>query len=155
MSAARQDESVADNYPSKPAPDVVFVTILRHRRGWQVMWIDARKNFRDFRAATLNDAVTGTSTMAAEFYGASPAGAPAELVMFTFGRRLPVFNKGPQLEVTGEPGQLMAKDLRDGSVFAGATLEDVLVAFGVNPVQDADYAISWTRPVPTAATGHT
>jgi hypothetical protein len=67
-------------------------------------------------------------------------------MILIFGRRVPVF-EGPQLLATGEPGDFSAEDARDGSVFAGATLEDVLAAAGANLEQAGDYAISWTRPV--------
>jgi hypothetical protein len=109
------------------------------------MWIVAGESFRDFRAATLTAAATEATTMAAEYCRASPVGAEVELLILIFGRRVPVF-EGPQLLVAGEPGQFTAEDARDGSVFAGATLEDVLVAAGANPAEAGDYAISWTRP---------
>lgn len=60
------------------------------------------------------------------------------------GHRLPVFNKGPQLMVTGEPGRLTAKDVRRESAFAGATLEgttleDLLAAAGADPAQSSGH----------------
>lgn len=126
------------------AQDGLIVTILRHRRDWRAMWMSAGESFRGSRAATLTAAVTDASKMAAEF--CSPVDAEAELLILIFGRHVPVF-EGPQLSVTGEPGQFTAEDLRNGSVFAGATLEDVLVAAGANPAQPGDYAISWLRPL--------
>jgi hypothetical protein len=122
------------------------VTILRHRRDWRAMWIGPGTSLRDFRAATLSAAVTSASAIAADFYRASPIGAPAELLILIFGRRVPVF-EGPQLLVAGEPGQFTAKDARDGLPFGGATLEDVLAAAGANPAHAGDYAMSWTRPI--------
>jgi hypothetical protein len=76
-----------------------------------------------------------------------------------FGHRLPVFNKGPQLMVTGEPGRLTAKDVRRESAVAGATLEgttleDLLAAAGADPAQSRDYAIIWTRPAPAIRGAH-
>lgn len=137
---------MVDGSAASPDPELVTVTILRHRRGWRVMWIGAGKNFRDFRAATLTAAVTDASAMVAQFYGASAPRAGAEFLVLIFGRPVPVFD-GPQLLVTGEPGQFTATDTRDDSAFAGATLEDLLAAAGANPAQAGDYAINWLRPV--------
>jgi hypothetical protein len=142
----RGRHDVAGSYLADPAPNLLTATILRHRRGWQVMWIGTGKSFRDFRAATLTAAVTGASTMAAEFCRANPAGAATEFLLLIFGRRRPVF-EGPQLLVTGEPGQFTATDARDNSVYSGATLEDLLAVAGVNPAQPGDYAINWIRPI--------
>ena len=98
---------VGDN-PADRTPELLSVTILRHRRYWQVMWIGrGGKNFRDFHAASMAAAVTGASEMAAEFDCGDPAGADAEFLILIFGRRLPAF-KGPQLPITGEPGQFTA-----------------------------------------------
>jgi hypothetical protein len=119
------------------------------------MWIGARRelgDLRDFRAATLTAAVTKARATAEEFYSRNAAGPAAELLLWIFGRRLPVFNKGPQLVVTGEPGQFTATDARDDSVLHGATLEDLLAAAAVNRAQPADYAISWSIALVTAAT---
>lgn len=133
--------------PADGTPELLSVTILRHRRYWQVMWIGrGGKNFRDFHAASMTAAVTGASEMAAEFDCGDPANAAAEFLILIFGRRLPVF-KGPQLLITGKPGQFTATDACDGSVFAGATLEDLVAAAGANPAQACDYAMSWLRPV--------
>jgi hypothetical protein len=137
---------VVGDHPADPAPELLFVTILRHRRYWQVMWTGGGKKFRDFRAASMTAAVTGASEMAAEFYCAVPAGATAEFLILIFGRPLPVF-KRPQLMVTGKAGQFTATDACDGSVFAGGTLEDLLAAAGANPAQAGDYAMNWSRPV--------
>jgi hypothetical protein len=130
-----------------PDPDLLFATVLHRRRGWWVMWVGARRNLgdlRDFRAATLTAAVTRACAMADEFYSTDTANPAAELLLWIFGRRQPLFNKGPQLVVTGDPGQLTATEARDHSVLHGATLEDLLAAAGVNPAQPADYAISWS-----------
>jgi hypothetical protein len=120
------------------------------------MWIEPgarEKGLRDFRVATLAAAVAEATTMAAAFFRGDPAVDTAELTVLIFGHRQPVFNKGPQLIVTGEPGQLTAKDVRHESAVAGATvqgatLEDLLAAAGADPAQSRDYAISWTRPAP-------
>jgi hypothetical protein len=121
-----------------------------------VLWIepDARdKGLRDFRVGTLTAAVADAATMAAGFFRGDPAVDTAELTMLIFGHRLPVFNKGPQLIVTGEPGQLTAKDVGHepavaGTTLEGSTLEDLLAAAGADPAHSRDYAISWTRPAP-------
>ena len=136
---------VAD-FLAEPNPDLLIVTILRHRRDWRTMWIGPGQSSSDFRAATLSAAVASASAMAAEFYRTNPVGVAAELLILIFGRRMPVFD-GPQLLVTGEPGRFTAKDARDDLLFAGATLEDVLAAAGANPAQAGDYAISWTRSI--------
>jgi hypothetical protein len=125
---------VVGDFLAAPNPDLLIVTILRHRRDWRAMWIGPGKSTRDFRAATLSAAVTTASAMATESYCPSHVGAAAELLILIFGRRVPVFD-GPQLLVTGEPGQFTAKDVRDGLLFAGATLEDVLAAFGHLPLR--------------------
>jgi hypothetical protein len=132
--------------PADRTPELLSVTILRHRRYWQVMWIGHGKNFRDFHAASLTAAVADASEMAAEFNCGDPVGAAAEFLILIFGRRLPVF-KGPQLLITGKPGQFTATDACDGSVFTGATLEDLVAAAGANPAQAGDYAMRWLRPV--------
>jgi hypothetical protein len=137
---------VVGDDPADRSPELLFVTILRHRRYWQVMWISHGKNFKDFHAASMTAAVAAVSETAAEFHCADPAGAAAEFLIWIFGRRLPV-SKGPQLLVTGDPGQFTATDACDGSVFAGATLEDLLAAAGANPARAGDYAMSWLRPV--------
>ncbi len=67
--------------------------------------------------------------MAAELCRGDPASAAAKFLFFVFGRRRPVL-EGPQLLVTGEPGQFRAIDARDDSVFRGATLEDLLAPPG-------------------------
>jgi hypothetical protein len=75
------------------------------------MWIGARRelgDLRDFRAATLTAAVTKARETAEEFYSRNATGPAAELLLWIFGRRMPLFNKGPQLVVTGEPGQFTA-----------------------------------------------
>lgn len=110
------------------------------------MWIGAGKNLSDFRAATLTAATTRASAMATDIYQASAAGAAADFLILIFGRRLPVFD-GLSLLVTGGPGQLTATDAGNGSVFTGATLEDLLAAADANPAQAGDYAISWIRSV--------
>jgi hypothetical protein len=132
--------------PAGPDPDLFFAIVLHRRRGWWVMWVGTRElgDFRNFRAATLTAAVTKAHATAEEFYSRNAASPAAELLLWIFGRRMPVFNKGPQLVVTGEPGQFTATDARDDSAFHGATLEDLLAAAGVNPAQPADFAISWS-----------
>jgi hypothetical protein len=137
---------VTGDFLFDPAPELLTVTILRYRRGWRVMWIGTGKKLSDFRAATLTAAATRATGMAADIYRASAAGAAAEFLILIFGRRLPVFD-GLSLLVTGGPGQLTATDARNGSVFTGATLEDLLTAAAANPAQAGDYAISWMRSV--------
>jgi hypothetical protein len=136
---------VGDGNLASPSPDLVTATILKwNRRGWHVMSIGTRERLRDFDAATLTAAATGASAMAADFSAASPASAGSEFLMLIFGRKVPVF-EGPQLLVTGRPGQFTATDTRDDSVLAAATLEDLLLAAGANPARAGDYAISWTQ----------
>jgi hypothetical protein len=138
---------VAGYRPGDPDPELLFATVLHRRRGWWVMWVGGRTqlgDLRDFRAASLTDAVTKARVMAEEHYSRNAANLAVVFLLWIFGRRLPVVNKGLQLVVIGEPGQLTATDARDGSILHGATLEDVLAAAGVNPAQPADYHISWS-----------
>src|SRR5215471_20648364 len=100
---------VADDRPADPAYDLLTVTILRDGRRWNVMWIGGKGFLRDFRRATLEAAVMKASRMAVEFYRRNPASDAAEFLILIFGRRLPVLT-GPQLLVTGEPGQFTATD---------------------------------------------
>jgi hypothetical protein len=136
---------VGDHNLTNPAPDLLTATILKwHRRGWHVMWIGVRSTLRDFDAATLTAAATEATAMAADFYGAFPASAASEFLILIFGRKVPVF-EGPQLLVTGRPGQFTATDTRDDSVLTAATLEDLVLAAGANPARAGDYGISWTQ----------
>jgi hypothetical protein len=138
---------VAGDHPTDPDYDLVSVTISRHRRYWQVMWIGSRDKFRDFRAATLTEAATGVSELVAEYYYSRLLpGSAAEFLILIFGRSLPG-TKGPQLQVAGNAGQFTATDVRDNSIVAGATLEDLVVAAGANPAKADDYAMSWLRPL--------
>lgn len=113
------------------------------------MWVGTRRelgDLRDFRAATLTAAATQARAMAEEHFSRNAAGPAAEFLLWIFGRRMPPKPpvKGPQLLVTGEPGQFTATDARDDSMLHGATLEDLLAAAEVNPAQPADYHISWS-----------
>src|SRR5580658_354617 len=137
---------MAANSPADRPPELLTATILRYRRGWKVMWIGTGHGLRDFSTAMLTQAVARASTMAAKFFSADPSGASAEFLLLIFGRSLPVFI-GPQLIVTGEPGQFMATDARENSVFNSATLEDLLITAGADPARPGDYAISWIRPM--------
>jgi hypothetical protein len=137
---------MAANDLANPGYDLLTATILRHRWRWHVMWIGAGKALRDFGTSTLTTAVSDATAMAADFYDASPASTAAEFLLLIFGRPVPVFT-GPQLLVTGEPGQFTATDTRDESVIVGVTLEDLLAAAGADPAHQGDYAISWTRKV--------
>lgn len=136
--------------PADPDRELLFATILRRRRGWQVMWIGGRANLgdlRDFRAPVLMDAATEATRLAAEFFRSKPARPDSEFLLWIYGRRMPV-NAGPQLIVTGKPGQFTALNARDESQeFHGATLDDLLVAVGVNPAEPADWWLSWAQPV--------
>jgi hypothetical protein len=135
--------------PAERDQELLTAVLLRHhKRAWRLMWIGAGKDMRDrhIRAATPTAAAAEASNIVAELYHGSPASATTEFMLLIFGRNTPVFDKGPQLIVAGEPGRLTATDT-DESALHGATLDDLLAAAGANPAEPGDYGIRWTRPV--------
>jgi hypothetical protein len=137
--------------PADQGRDVLTAVLLRyHRRAWRLMWIGAGKDMRDrdIRAPTPATAAAEATSIVAELYRGSPASATTDFMLFIFGRRMPVYDKGPQLLVSGEPGRLTATDMPDESALHGATLDDLLAAADANPAEPGDYGIRWTRPVP-------
>ena len=137
---------VGDN-PADRTPELLSVTILRHRRYWQVMWIGrGGKNFRDFHAASMAAAVTGASEMAAEFDCGRPGGRRCGVPDLDL-RSASASVQGTATADHRRTRPVHGTDASDGSVFAGATLEDLVAAAGANPAQAGDYAMSWLRPV--------
>jgi len=140
--------------PADPDRELITAVLLRHhKRYWRLMWIGAGKDLRDrdIRAASVTAAVNEASRIVAELYRGSPVSAVTDFMLFIFGRRLPVHDKGPQLLVSGEPGRLTATDTPDEALLRGATLDDLLAAAGANPAEPGDYGIRWTRPVSALA----
>jgi hypothetical protein len=133
--------------PGDPEPELLIAIIRRIGRGWRVLWRVAGLPERSYRGVALADVIAEVSEVAAERFRSDPASATAAFMLVISGRRVPVFDRGPQLIVAGEPGRLTATDV-DDSVVHGATVEDLLLAAGVNPAVPCDYAVNWTRPVP-------
>jgi len=136
--------------PAEPQRELLTAMLLRnHKRTWRLMFVGAGKDMpdRNIRAATPAAAADEAGSIVADLYRGSPVSATTDFMLFIFGRNTVVYDKGPQLIVSGEPGQLTAADEPDESELRGATLDDLLAAAGTNPAEPGDYGIRWTRPI--------